>query len=53
LTLPSSFSSATKLWIFFDAAFQGDDQYSLAGTTLTFTSAIPSGVNKVYVKGLM
>jgi hypothetical protein len=53
LTLPASFSSATRLWIFFDSAFQGDDQYSLSGTTLTFTSAIPAGVNKVYVKGLM
>jgi hypothetical protein len=52
LTLNTSFASAARLWVFFDAAFQGDDQYSLSGTTLTFTSAIPVGTNKVYVKGL-
>jgi len=52
LTLKESFSSAAQLLVFFDAAFQGDDQYSLTGTTLTFTSAIPVGVSKVYVKGL-
>lgn len=53
LTLQTSFNSSARLWIFFDAAFQGDDQYTLSGTTLTFTSAIPVGTNKVYVKGLM
>ncbi|PYE21333.1 hypothetical protein C7410_115176 [Paraburkholderia silvatlantica] len=53
LTLASSFASAARLWIFFDAAFQGDDQYSLSGTTLTFTSPIPVGTSKVYVKGLI
>lgn len=53
LTLSASFESAARLWVFFDAAFQGDDQYSLNGTALTFTSAIPVGVNKVYVKGLV
>jgi hypothetical protein len=52
LTLNTSFTSAARLWVFFDAAFQGDDQYSLSGTTLTFTSAIPVGTSKVYVKGL-
>jgi len=52
LTLKESFSSSARLWVFFDAVFQGDDQYSLSGTSLTFTSAIPVGVQKVYVKGL-
>jgi hypothetical protein len=52
LALANTFANAQQLWVFFDAAFQGDDQYSLSGTTLTFTSAIPEGVNKVYVKGL-
>lgn len=52
LTLSNSFANAQQLWVFFDAAYQGDDQYSLTGTTLTFTSAIPVGTNKVYVKGL-
>lgn len=52
LTLNSSFANAGRLWVFFDAAFQGDDQYSLNGTALTFTGPIPVGVSKVYVKGL-
>ncbi|HEF4757106.1 hypothetical protein KTF24_13835 [Burkholderia multivorans] len=54
LTLPSSFGLISRLWLFFDAAFQGDDQIlSLVGTTLTLTSAIPVGVSRVYVKGLL
>lgn len=54
VTLPNSFGAVSRLWVFFDAAFQGDDQIaSLVGTTLTFTSAIPVGVSKVYVKGLL
>lgn len=52
LALGNSFANAAQLWIFFDGTFQGDDQYSLVSTTLTFTSAIPVGVSKVYVKGL-
>jgi hypothetical protein len=52
LTLSNTFANGAQLWVFFDAAFQGDDQYSLSGTTLTFTSAIPVGVSKVYVKGI-
>jgi len=52
LTLKESFASSDRLWVFFDAAFQGDDQYSLSGTSLTFTSAIPVGTQKVYIKGL-
>lgn len=52
LTLSNSFANGQQLWIFFDGTFQGDDQYSLSGTTITFTSAIPVGVNKVYVKGI-
>jgi hypothetical protein len=52
LTLGNSFASASQLWVFFDGTFQGDDQYSLSGTTLTFTDVIPVGVSKVYVKGL-
>ncbi|WP_433705798.1 hypothetical protein [Paraburkholderia sacchari] len=52
LTLGNSFANGMQLWAFFDGTFQGDDQYTLSGTTLTFTSAIPVGVSKVYVKGL-
>jgi hypothetical protein len=54
VTLPDSFGSVSRLWVFFDGVFQGDDQISsLVGTTLTFTSSIPVGVHKVYVKGLL
>lgn len=52
LALNTSFADAAHLWVFFDGTFQGDDQYTLSGTTLTFTDPIPVGVNKVYVKGL-
>lgn len=50
LTLPSSPVSPTNLWLFFDSTFQGDDQYAVSGTTITFNSAIPVGVGKVYAK---
>lgn len=54
LTLPDAFGSVSRLWVFFDPLFQGDDQISsLVGTTLTFTSPIPIGTGKVYVKGLL
>lgn len=54
LTLSRVFGSIARLWVYFDGAFQGDDQIlSLVGQTLTFTSAIPVGVSKVYVKGLV
>lgn len=50
LTLPIDPGSAQNMWVFFDSAFQADDQLSLAGTTLTFNSAIPVGVQEVNVK---
>lgn len=54
LTLSKSFGAISRLWVYFDGVFQGDDQIaSLVGTTITFTSAIPVGVSKVYVKGLL
>ena len=53
LTLSQNYASAANLWIHFDAAFQGPDQYSLSGRTLTFTSAIPLGTSKVFVKGFV
>ncbi len=54
LTLPNSFGAISRLWVFFDASYQGDDQIaSLVGTTLTFNSAIPVGIQRVYVKGLL
>ncbi|SAK19245.1 parallel beta-helix repeat-containing protein [Burkholderia multivorans] len=54
LTLPNAFGAISRLWLFFDATFQGDDQIlSLSGTTLTLTSPIPVGTTRVYVKGLL
>lgn len=51
LTLSQAYGSASDLWVAFDGAEQGADSYSLSGTTLTFTAAIPVGTSKVYVKG--
>ncbi|CAB3731286.1 hypothetical protein [Paraburkholderia rhynchosiae] len=51
LTLSNSYGSASNLWVFFDAEYQGSDQFVLNGTTLSFNAPIPVGVNKVYVKG--
>ena len=51
LTLSQSYGSASNIWVAFDAAEQGADSFTLNGTTLTFSSAIPVGTNKVYVKG--
>jgi hypothetical protein len=50
LTLPTAPGSVANMWVFFDAAFQADDQFSVNGTTLTFNSPIPVGVNEVNVK---
>lgn len=36
--------------IFFDSGFQGTDQWSVAGSVITFTSPIPVGVAKVFVR---
>ncbi|WP_156509275.1 hypothetical protein [Ralstonia mannitolilytica] len=53
LTLSKAFGLQSRTWVFFDGVFQGNDQYSISGTALNFTSAIPVGVSKVYVKGVM
>jgi hypothetical protein len=53
LTLSRNYKTAAALWVAFDAAAQGPDQYSLSGKTLTFTSAIPTGTSKVFVKGFI
>jgi hypothetical protein len=49
LTLSQTYPASANLLIHFDGGFQGPDQYSISGTTLTFTAAIPAGVGKVYV----
>jgi hypothetical protein len=51
LTLSKTYESESNLWVWFDGAMQGPDTYSLSGTTLTFSSVIPTGTLKVYVKG--
>lgn len=53
LTLSQNYASAANLWVAFDGAEQARDSYSLSGTTLTFTSPIPVGPAKVYVKGAL
>lgn len=51
LTLANQYFSAANIEVFFDAAFQGPDQYSLVGFGLVFSSPIPVGVQNVYVRG--
>jgi hypothetical protein len=51
LTLANQYFSASNIEVFFDAAFQGPDQYSLIGFGLVFSSPIPVGVQNVYVRG--
>ncbi len=51
LTLANTYGPEVNLWVAFDGVMQFPDQYSLSGTTLTFTSAIPTGTAQVLVKG--
>lgn len=51
LTLSKSYASKYAVQVHFDSAYQGTDQYDVTGNTITFTSAIPDGVNTVYVRG--
>jgi hypothetical protein len=51
LTLANQYLSTANIAVYFDAAYQGPDQYTLVGTTLAFISPIPVGVQHVYVKG--
>lgn len=51
LTLANQYMSAANVEIFFDGGYQGPDQYTLAGLGLVFSSPIPVGVEKVYVRG--
>lgn len=49
LTLSAAPPSATSTIVTFDGVTQHGDQWSLSSTTLTFTSAIPTGVLSVEV----
>lgn len=52
VTLTNSYGSISNMSVFFDAGYQGAEQISsYVGNVLTFTAAIPLGVQKVYVKG--
>jgi len=51
LTLSKVYTSKAAVLVHFDASFQATDQYSVSGNTITFTSAIPVGVSKVYARG--
>lgn len=51
LTLSQAYGSTANVQVHFDGVYQGPDQYSLNGTQITFTSPIPSGVQKVYIVG--
>lgn len=51
LTLSKVYTSKAAVLVHFDGGFQATDQYSVSGNTITFTSAIPVGVSKVYARG--
>jgi hypothetical protein len=51
LTLSKAYTSTAAVMVHFDGAFQGSDQYTLSGNTITFTSAIPVGTQTVYARG--
>lgn len=53
LTLSTNYGSQANLIVTFDGTWQGADQFSLSGKTLTFTAAIPVGTTKVFVKGFV
>lgn len=51
LQLPTNPGAVSNIWIFFDGVYQADDQVqSLTGSTLTFNSPIPVGVQEVNIK---
>jgi hypothetical protein len=52
VTLSRAPGSLANIEVFFDAAYQGPENFqSLVGTVLTFTAAIPVGIQRVYVRG--
>lgn len=50
LTLSRPPGNPANLEIFFDPLYQGPDQWSLAGSVVTFTAPIPVGVSKVFAR---
>ncbi|CAE6835297.1 hypothetical protein [Paraburkholderia domus] len=51
LTLSQSYGAPANVDVHFDTEYQGTDQYAIVGNQIIFTSAIPQGVNKVYIVG--
>jgi hypothetical protein len=51
LTLSKAYASSAAVLVHFDGTFQGSDQYSISGNTITFTSPIPTGISTVYARG--
>ncbi|WP_250519497.1 hypothetical protein [Caballeronia sp. NCTM1] len=51
LTLSKAYASPASVTVHFDGLFQGSDQYTISGNTITFTSAIPVGTQTVYARG--
>jgi len=49
VTLTEDPGSENNTWVFFDGVYQEKSEYSVSGTTVTFTSAIPSGVSSIDV----
>lgn len=51
LTLSSAVPGDNKsnVRVYYDAAAQGSDEWSISGTTITFTSPIPVGIIKVEI----
>lgn len=50
LILSRAPGNPANLEIFFDPLFQGPDQWSLSGSTVTFTGPIPVGTAKVFAR---
>lgn len=49
LTLSQNYPTSANLIVHFDGNWQGPDQYTISGDTLTFSSAVPAGVQKIYI----
>lgn len=50
ITLSQNPGSENNVWIKFDGLEQDVDQYSVSGTTVTFTEAIPAGTKKIQAR---
>lgn len=50
ITLSSAPGSENNVDIYFDGVYQEGTEYSVSGTTVTFTSTIPSGVTSIEAK---